>query len=62
MEELNKIDPNLVQIETELNEFHAKTNVIQYYANNLELPIELIIKFPNYAKIHFSKFTLEMNN
>ena len=60
--ELNKIDPNLVQIETELNEFYAKTNVIQYYANNLDTSIELVIKFPNNSKIQFSKFTLEMNN
>ena len=62
LNELNKIDPNLVEIETELNEFYAKTNVIQYYANNLDVPIELILKFPNNSKIQFSKFTLEMNN
>jgi hypothetical protein len=58
--ELNKT--NLVLIETELNEFYAKTNVIQYYLNNLDKPIDLIIKFPNNSKIQFSKFTLEMNN
>ena len=62
LNELNKIDLNLVQIETELNEFYAKTNVIQYYLNNLDKPIDLIIKFPNNSKIQFSKFTLEMNN
>ena len=60
--ELKKIDPNLVQIETELNEFYAKTNVIQYYANKFDHPINLTIKFPNNSKIQFSKFTLEMNN
>ena len=62
LKELNKIDPNLVQVETELNEYYAKTNIIQYYVNKLDVPIELILKFPNNSKVQFSKFTLEMNN
>ena len=62
LKELNKIDPNLVQVETELNEYYAKTNIIQYYVNKLDAPIELILKFPNNSKVQFSKFTLEMNN
>ena len=60
--ELNKIDPKLITIKTELNEFYAKTNIIQYYKNYSDKPIELILKFPYNSSVQFSKFTLEMNN
>ena len=62
LNELNKIDLNLVQIETELNEFYAKTNIIQYYKNYSDKPIELILKYPYNPRVQFSKFTLEMKN
>ena len=62
LKELNKIDPKLITIKTELNEFYAKTNIIQYYKNYSDKPIELILKFPYNPNIQFSKFTLEMNN
>ena len=62
LKELNKIDPSLISINSELNEFYSKTNITQYYKNYSENPIELIIKFPYNSSIQFSKFTLEMNN
>ena len=62
LRELNKIDPKLITIKTELNEFYAKTNIIQYYKNYSNKPIELILKFPYNSSVQFSKFTLEMNN
>ena len=60
--ELVKIDLKLITIETVLNEFYAKTNIIQYYKNYANKPIELILKYPYDPKVQFSKFTLEMNN
>ena len=60
--ELKKIEENLIQIETELNEFYAKTNIIQYYKNKKNNPIELVLNFPYNKNVQFSKFTLEMNN
>ena len=59
---LNKIDFNLITINSELNEFYAKTNIIQYYKNYSNNPIELILKFPYSSSVQFSKFTLEMQN
>ena len=47
LKELNKIDLNLITINSELNEFYAKTNIIQYYKNYSNNPIELIIKINN---------------
>jgi len=58
---LDLIDPNIVYIDTELNEFYAKTNVTQYYVNNSKSTIELVVKFPHNPKIQFSKFILELN-
>ena len=58
---LDLIDPNIVLIETELNEFYAKTNVTQYYVNESNNNIELIVKFPQNPKIQFSKFVLELD-
>ena len=60
--ELVKIDLKLITIETILNEFYATTNIIQYYKNYADKPIELILKYPYDPKVQFSKFTLEMNN
>ena len=62
LKELNKIDTSLILINSELNEFYAKTNIIQYYKNYSQNPIELILKFPYNSSVQFSKFTLEMNN
>ena len=58
--ELNKT--NLVLIETELNEFYAKTNITQFYQNTLNSPIELILRFPYNSNVQFSKFNLELND
>ena len=58
---LDSIDPNTVHINTELNEFYAKTNITQYYINESDRVIELILKFPLNSKIQFSKFILELN-
>ena len=58
---LDLIDPNIVYIDTELNEFYAKTNVTQYYVNKTKNTIELVVKFPQNPKIQFSKFDLELN-
>ena len=58
--ELNKI--NIVLIETELNEFYAKTNITQFYQNTLNSPIELILRFPYNSNVQFSKFNLELND
>ena len=55
------LDPNIVHIETELNEFYAQTHVTQYYINKSNRIIELILKFPSNPKIQFSKFVLELN-
>ena len=62
LKEMNKIDPSLILINTELNEFYAKTLITQYYKNYSDNPVELILKFPYNSKVQFSKFTLEMNN
>ena len=58
---LDLIDPNIVYIDTELNEFYAKTNVTQYYVNKTKSTIELVVKFPQNPKVQFSKFDLELN-
>ena len=58
---LDLIDPNIVYIDTELNEFYAKTNVTQYYVNKSKNTIELVVKFPQNPKVQFSKFVLELN-
>jgi len=58
---LDLIDPNIVYIDTELNEFYAKTNVTQYYVNKTKKTIELVVKFPQNPKVQFSKFDLELN-
>ena len=55
------LDPNIVHIETELNEFYAQTHVTQYYINKSNRIIELILKFPSNPKTQFSKFVLELN-
>ena len=55
------LDPNVVHIETELNEFYAQTHVTQYYINKSNRIIELILQFPSNPKIQFSKFVLELN-
>ena len=62
MIELKSINENLVEIQTELNEFYAKTNITQYYVNHSNEPVELTLKFPYSSDIQFSKFTLEMND
>ena len=53
------LDPNIVHIETELNEFYAKTNITQYYINFQENPIELTLNFPHGSNFQFSKFNLK---
>ena len=60
-ETLEKIDENLVNIDAELNEFYSKTNITQYYLNNYNNPVELILKLPYNPSIQFSKFTLDIN-
>ena len=62
LKELDKIALKLITIETVLNEFYAKTNIIQYYKNYFDKPIELILKYPYNPRVQFSKFTLEMYN
>ena len=62
LNELKKIDPSIILINTELNEFYAKTIITQYYKNYSNNPIELILKFPYNPSVQFSQFTLEMNN
>ena len=62
LKELDKIDLKLITIETVLNEFYAKTNIIQYYKNYFDKPIELILKYPYNPRVQFSKFILEMYN
>ena len=52
----------MVLIETELNEFYAKTNITQFYQNTLNSPIELILRFPYNSNVQFSKFNLELND
>ena len=58
---LEKIDENLVNINAELNEFYSKTEITQYYFNNYNNPVELILKLPDNPSIQFSKFTLDIN-
>ena len=58
LKESDKIDLKLITIETELNEFYAKTNLIQYYKNYSDKPIELILKYPYNPRVQFSKFCL----
>ena len=60
-ETLEKIDENLVNIDAELNEFYSKTEITQYYFNNHNNPVELILKLPYNPSIQFSKFTLDIN-
>ena len=58
---LEKIDENLLNIDAELNEFYSKTNITQYYVNQLNNPVELILKLPYISSVQFSKFTLDIN-
>ena len=58
---LEKIDENLVNIDAELNEFYSKTNITQYYVNQLNNPVELILKLPYISSVQFSKFVLDIN-
>ena len=62
LKELNKIELDLITINSELNEFYAKTNIVQYFKNFSKSPIELKLKFPYSSSVQFSKFTLEMKN
>ena len=59
---LEQMDENLVNIDAELNEFYSKTNITQYYFNNYNNPVELILKLPDNPSIQFSKFTSDVND
>ena len=62
LNESNKLDTNLITINTEVNEFYAQTNITQCFKNTLDNTIELVLKFPFASNIQFSKFILEIND
>ena len=49
-------DDNTVYITSKINEIFASTELIQYFTNPLENPIELTILFPIKEEINLSKF------
>ena len=55
-EEENKEET--IYIESNINEFYAVTNVIQYYKNNNNKPVELSIIYPFRREVQFRKFTI----
>ena len=55
-EEENKEET--IYIESNINEFYAVTNVIEYYKNNNNKPVELSIIYPFRREVQFRKFTI----
>ena len=55
-EEENKEET--IYIESNINEFYAVTNVIQYYKNNNNKPVELSIIYPFRREVQFRKILL----
>ena len=58
-EEENKEET--IYIQSNVNEFYAETQVIQYYKNNNNKPVELNIIYPLRKEIHFKKFTINVD-
>ena len=50
---------NNIYIIADLNEAIAKTEVIQYYNNDTNNPIELTLTIPNLPEIQISKFKIK---
>ena len=59
---MNVKDDNTVFITSKVNEIFASTELIQYFTNPLENPIELTILFPIKEEINLSKFVVSMDD
>ena len=55
-------DNNTVYITSKINEIFASTELIQYFTNPLENPIELTILFPIIEKLSLSKFVVTIDD
>ena len=49
---------DVIYLKSNINEVFSSTDVIQYFINHLENPIELTISFPIKNEIILNKFTI----
>ena len=61
MSQKNK-EENKIQLTANINEVFATTELIQYFKNPLDNPIELNVQFPIKENINLSKFEITMND
>ena len=59
---MEKKDDNIIYITSNVNEIFASTELIQYFTNPLDNPIELSIKFPIRDDFSLSQFVVSMDN
>ena len=55
-------EENNIYLNCNINEVFATTELIQYFNNPSENPIELQVQFPIKENINLSKFEIIMNN
>jgi len=51
-----------IYINAKINEIYASTEIIQYFSNPLENPIELLISFPLKENINLNKFIISLGD
>ena len=56
----NKEREDTIYINAKINEIFASTEIIQYFSNPLEKPIELLISFPLKENINLNKFIISL--
>ena len=59
---MEKKDDNIIYITSNVNEIFASTELIQYFTNPLDNPIELSIQFPIRDDFSLSQFVVSMDN
>ena len=59
---MEKKDDNIIYITSNVNEIFASTELIQYFTNPLDNPIELSIQFPIREDFSLSQFVVSMDN
>ena len=53
---MEKKDDNIIYITSNVNEIFASTELVQYFTNTLDNPIELTILFPIKEELSLSNF------
>ena len=59
---MEKKDDNIIYITSHVNEIFASTELVQYFTNPLDNPIELTILFPIKEELSLSKFVVSMDD